>query len=146
MAQSGLRGGLSIVLVEMAYVTLTAGLYAGVQQKALSFRSRSMGNATIVLLVPGFSQILDWWAHHVAGAAAPGRATFAVCVFTGVSALFHLHVMRRGAFLTGQSGRSLLEDFRRMPRLIVDFVLKPVLLLKPLAERSARLGQSEAVL
>ncbi len=145
MARAGLRGGLPIVLVEMAYVTLTAGLYAGLQQRALGFRSRLLGNLTVVVGVPMLAQILDWLTHRAAGAAAPGRATLAVCVFATISALFHLHVMRRGAFLTGH-GRSLVDDFRRMPRLIAGFVLAPAVLLSAVGARLARAAESEAAL
>ena len=35
---TGLRGSLAIVLVEVAYVSLTAGIYAGMKQKALRLR------------------------------------------------------------------------------------------------------------
>lgn len=125
MARTHARGSLAVVLVEMAYVTLTAGLYAGLQQKALGFRSRLLGNLTVAVAVPGLSQILDWLTHRAVGAAAPARATVAACIFTAVSALFHLYVMRRGVFLTGQ-GRSLLDDLRRIPRLIAGFVFLPV--------------------
>ena len=85
MSRTGLRGGLSIVLVDMAYVTLTAGLYAGLQQKALGLSSRPLSNLTVALGVPGLAQFLDWLAHRAAGAVAPARATLAVCVFTAVS-------------------------------------------------------------
>jgi hypothetical protein len=146
MARNGLRGGLAIVMVEIAYVTLTAGLYAGMQQRALNFRSRLLGNLTIVFGVPGMAQILDWFAHRAAGAAAPGRATLAVSVFAIVSALFHLHVMRRGAFLTGRGGRSLAEDFSRMPRLVLGFIAAPVVLLSATAGRQVRGVQSEVAL
>ncbi|MGD0858898.1 MAG: hypothetical protein ABR912_06235 [Terracidiphilus sp.] len=146
MARTGLRGGLSIVLVEMIYVTFTAGLYAGLQQRALGFRSRLLGNLTVVLGVPVPAQILDWLTHRAAGAAAPGRATLMVCIFTIVSALFHLHVMRRGVFLTGRTGRSLLNDFCRMPRLIAGFVVAPAVLLSALGARLARGAESEAAL
>ena len=144
MARNGFGGGLAIVLVEMAYVTLTAGIYAGMQQRALSFRSRLQGNLAIVFGVPGMAQLLDWLAHRAAGAAAPGKATLAVSAFAIVSALFHLHVMRRGAFLTGRGGRSLAEDFRRMPRLVAGFVVAPVGLLFAMGGR--RGVQSEAAL
>jgi hypothetical protein len=127
MAHTGLRGSLAVVLVEMAYVTLTAGLYAGWQQQALGLRSRLLGNLTVAAGVPGLSQLLDWLAHRAVGPAAPPRATLAVCIFAALSALFHLYVMRRGAFLTGRAGRSLLDDFRRMPRLIAGFVSAPAL-------------------
>jgi hypothetical protein len=146
MAHSTLHCGLSVVLVEMGYVALTAGLYAGMQQKALGFRSRLLGNLTVVFGVPLLAQALDWLTHRAAGAPTPGKATVAVCVFAVVSALFHLHVMRRGAFLTGAQGRALIEDFRRMPRLMAGFVLEPVRFLSGMAFRPARRAESEAAL
>jgi len=138
MARSGLRGGLAIVLVEMVYVTFTAGLYAGLQQKALGLRNRLLGNLAIVAGVPGLAQAFDWLIHRAAGAAAPARATLAVCVFAALSALFHLYIMRRGAFLTGRDGHSLLDDFRRIPRLTAGFVLSPVVFLAATPARLAR--------
>jgi hypothetical protein len=146
MARTGLRGGLPIVLVEMAYVTLTAGIYAGMQQRALDLRSRLLGNLTVVFGVPWLALILDWVAHCAAGAQTPARATLAVCVFATVSAFFHLHVMRRGAFLTGHSGRSLLSDFRRIPCLTAGFLFAPVALISILGARLARTVESEAAL
>jgi hypothetical protein len=106
MARTGLPGRFAVVLVEIAYVTLTAGVFAGMQQKALGLRSRFLGNLVVVLGVPGLAQAMDWLAHRISGAAVPAKATLVVSVFAAVSALFHLHVMRNGAFLTGH-GRSL---------------------------------------
>jgi hypothetical protein len=144
MARTGLHGRFAIVLVEIAYVTLTSGIYAGLQQKALSVRPRLLGSLFIVVAVPGLAQYFDWMTHRLAGAAVPNRATLAVCVFTLLSALFHLHVMRRGALLTGRSGRSLRDDIRRMPRLAAGFVLKPLVLAPALAERMERVLEDEA--
>jgi hypothetical protein len=137
MAHSGSQRRLSIVLVEVAYVTLTAGIYAGLQQKALDLRPRLLGSLAIVIGVPGLAQALDWLMHAAVGAAAPARATVAVCVFTAVSALFHLYVMRRGVFLTGHRGQTLTDDFRRLPRLIAGFATRPVLLLAAIPTRRA---------
>ncbi len=137
MARTGLRGSLAIVLVEIVYVTLTAGIYAGMQQKALRLRARWLGNLIVVLGVPGLAQALDWLTHCVTGAAAPGRAVLAVSIFAALSALFHLHVMRNGVFLTG-TGRSLFDDFRRIPRLIAGFVVRPIALFVALTTESGR--------
>ena len=142
MTRTGLPGRFAIVLVEIAYVTLTAGVYAGMQQKALGLRSRLLGNLIVVLGVPGLAQAVDWLAHRVSGAAAPGEATLAVSIFAALSALFHLHVMRNGAFLTGH-GRSLLEDFRRVPRLVAGFVLRPMVFIVAVTARLARPVESE---
>jgi hypothetical protein len=146
MAHASLRGGLAVVAVELIYVSLTAGLYAGLQQRALSFRSRLLGNLTIVAGVPGLAQVLDWLTHRAAHAPAPGNAIFAVCVFSTISAVFHLHVMRRGAFITGSAGRTLVDDFRRMPRLAAEFVLRPITILASFATRWTRPAESEAAL
>ena len=143
MARTGLHGKLAVILVEMVYVTVTAGVYAGMQQRALLIRSRRLGNLIVVLGVPGLAQVLDLIIHHLTGAAAPARATIAVSIFAGISALFHLHVMRNGVFLTG-SGRSLFDDFRRVPRLVVGFVVRPVVFVAGLASRPTRDGQAEA--
>ena len=143
MTRTGVPGRFAVVLVEIGYVTLTAGLYAGMQQKALGLRSRLLGNLIVVLGVPGLAQALDWLAHRVTGAAASGRATLAVCIFAALSALFHLHVMRNGAFLTGH-GRSLFDDFRRIPRLVGGFLLRPALFFFALMARLARPANSEA--
>lgn len=146
MARSGPQGRIAVIGVEMAYVTLTAGIYAGMQQRALSLRSRFCGNLIVVLGVPGLAQFLDWLTHRAVGPAAPPRAIVAAGIFTVVSALFHLHVMRRGVFLTGDAGRTLADDFRRMPRLVLDFVLRPHVLLAGFTTRSARALESEGAL
>lgn len=143
MGRSGGHDRVAVVLVEIAYVTLTAGIYAGMQQKALSLRNRLRGNLITVLGVPGIAQALDWAAHRLTGATVTSRATLAVCIFTALSALFHLHVMRNGAFLTGQ-GRSLADDFRRMPRLILEFVAKPAAVLATAGPPAGNTVKAEA--
>jgi hypothetical protein len=145
MARPGSHGRLAVVLVEIAYVSLTAGIYAGLQQQALAFRSTLLGNLTIAGAVPALAQLLDWLAHKAMGATAPGRATVAVCVFTGVSALFHLYVMRRGVFLSGR-GQSLYDDFRRVPHLIAGFLLMPVAAVSILSLRVLRSIESQTAL
>jgi hypothetical protein len=144
LARSGPHGRLSIVLVEVAYVALTAGVYAGLQQKALAIRPQFLGNLTIALGVPLLAQLVDWSTHRVAGAPVPFRATVAVSVFAVVSALFHLYVMRHGVFLSGQ-GRTLRDDFRRIPRLVLNFIVAPAKLAGYLSSRGETTAESEAV-
>lgn len=125
MSRTHSHGRLGVVLVEMAYVTLTAGLYAGMQQMALRMRSQLAGNLIVVLGVPGLSQIFDWLVHIAVHAPIPHRALWSICVFTLLSASYHLHIMRRGIFLTGQGGHTLLDDFKSIPRLTLGFILWP---------------------
>jgi len=135
---------MAVAVVEMIYVTLTAGFFSAMQQRSLGLRSRALGNFMVAFGVPGLSQGLDCAVHGLAG-AAPARATLVVCIFTGVSALFHLHVMRNGVFLTGQ-GRSLADDFRRIPRLLGGFLAKPFVFAAAFAARPNAALPSDAVL
>ena len=130
----------AVVLVEMVYVTLTAGVFAALQQRSLGIRSRFLGDMIVVVGVPGLAQILDWTAHRVMHAVAPGRAILIVCLYTVISALFHLYFMRNGVFLTG-CGRSLADDVRRIPRLVAGFVSIPFV---SLAKWSTRFAVPEA--
>jgi hypothetical protein len=143
MAHTGPHGALPVVLVEMGYVTLTAGVYAGMQQNALRLRSRLLGNLIVVLGVPGLAQTLDWFTHRLTHTTPTHGTILAVSFFAVLSALFHLHVMRNGGFLTGQ-GRSLLDDFRSVPRFIAGFVLRPVDFLTARVSRSASSVEPEA--
>jgi hypothetical protein len=143
MAHTGLHSTLPIVLVEVGYVTITAGVYAGMQQNALRLRSQWLGNLIVVVGVPGLAQLLDWCTHHLTHTVATGKTTLAVSLFALLSALFHLHVMRNGGFLTGQ-GSSLIDDFRRVPRFIAGFVLRPVDLFTSRISRSTSTVEPEA--
>lgn len=145
MARSAPHGRFAVVLVEITYVMLTAGIYAGVQRRALALRPRLLGNLIVVLCVPGLAQVLDWLTYRALGAVPTERATLAVCIFAAISALFHLRVMRNGAFLSGR-GCSLLEDFQRMPRLIVGFVVRPFVFFVALTSRAAVATESEGSL
>jgi hypothetical protein len=146
MARTGAHGRFAMVAVEIAYVTLTAGLYAGMQQRALALRSRLLGNFAVAIGVPFLAQGFDWLAHRAVGPVAPPKALIAVCVFTLLSALFHLHIMRRGVFLTGSAGRTLTDDFRRMPLLVLAFVLIPYEFLSSVTARFVRPAESEGAL
>jgi len=73
MAHTSPHRALPVVLVEVGYVTLTAGVYAGMQQNALRLRSRLFGNLIVVLGVPGLGQTLDWFTHRLTRTVATHR-------------------------------------------------------------------------
>jgi hypothetical protein len=54
--------------------------------------------------------------------------------------------MRNGAFLTGGQGRTLADDFRRMPRLIAGLAMKPAAFLATRAPRTSAAVESQAAM
>lgn len=134
VAHRGSHAGLRAAFIEACYVALTAGIWAALQQGALAVDPRWLGNLLIVVVVPVLAQSADYTIQHHLG--TPGMRTASIgMVFWGVlSASFHLYLMRHGAMLVGDSSPSLARDFKRMPRLILGFILVPVQALRKLGE------------
>lgn len=63
--------------------------------------------------------------HVLAKAPNPSGFTVGMLFFSWLSAMFHLHVMRSGAMLVGNEGRSFLSDLKAVPALVVSFVCAP---------------------
>jgi hypothetical protein len=64
-------------------------------------------------------------------------------VFTALSTLFNLYAMRRGALIVGAGRGSLLEDLRRSPALLADFLLcGPRWLLRGAAARGVKVSEN----
>jgi hypothetical protein len=112
--------------VEAAYVLLTAGFFSALQQQSLEIKSRKLAWLAAVIVVPftslGVDSLLHIWLNRVnAHALGIGAA-----IFTLVSAMFHWHVMRNGAMLVGESSNSLVDDLKRMPKLLLSFAMSPM--------------------
>jgi hypothetical protein len=54
--------------------------------------------------------------------------------------------MRRGVFLSGRAGRTLADDLRRIPRLVLDFVQRPYLFVAAMTVSLAGTAESEGAL
>ena len=112
--------------VEAAYVLLTAGFFSALQQQSLDIKSSKLAWLAAVIVVPftslGADSLLHVWLNRVnAHALGIGAA-----IFTLVSAMFHWHVMRNGAMLVGESSSSLVDDLKRMPKLLLSFGMSPM--------------------
>jgi hypothetical protein len=122
----GWHSELHTIAAEMFYVALTAGIYSALQQRALNVQPRWLSNLIIVGAVPVLSQTVEYVMHAAAGTPNLKTATISVLSFGLLSALFHLHIMRKGAMLVGDESRPFSDDLKRMPSLVVSFVAVPV--------------------
>ena len=76
--------------------------------------------------VPGCSglfQGLEFAVHTVLGTTAFRSGLFASAAVTGLSALFNLFAMRRGALLVGGESNPFSKDLCDLPRLALQFLL-----------------------
>jgi hypothetical protein len=128
-------------LVEFAYVLATSGFASALQQQSLGVQSRRMGWFLCVVFIPFASLGLDAMCHLWINGIGGKQIGVIACIFTLVSAMFHWHVMSKGAMLVGEESRPLLDDMLAMPKLTFLFVAEPILvawklgksLLRPVA-------------
>lgn len=134
-AKHGWHTGFHAVIAEVVYVASTAGIYSALQQKALNIKPRWVSNSLIVVGVPILSQFVEFTIHAAAGTPNLRTVTMGIMIFGLISALFHLHVMRKGAMLVGSKGRPFSEDLRRMPSLLAGFLATPIVIIVGAARR-----------
>ena len=124
------------VLVELSFRFFTSGISGSIVQ---SFRRATpiwLATLIVTITLPIFSHTVEFITHYAQEnyfntvfAASQNQArqkAFAISVmFSILSALFNLFVMRHGVMLVGAGSetKSLLSDLKRIPLLIVEFVI-----------------------
>ncbi len=131
----GWHSELHAIAAEMCYVALTAGIYSALQQGALDIRPRWLSNLLIVVAVPVLSQTVEYTVHAIAGTPNLKTAIISILSFGLISAMFHLHIMRKGAMLVGSKGRPFSDDLKRMPSFVISFLAAPVIAAMDAARR-----------
>ncbi len=126
---------LTAVLVELSFRFFTSGISGAVVQSFRRARPAWLATLIVTTTLPVFSHSIEYATHFAQEnyfnsvfAASENNArqkAFAVSVlFSVLSALFNLFVMRHGVLLVGAGAetKSLWSDLKRIPFLIYEFV------------------------
>jgi len=137
------------VLVELSFRFFTSGISGAIVQSFRRAEPRWLATTFVTITLPVFSHTVEYLAHYsqeqffsnVFAASennARQKAFVYSVMFSVLSALFNLFVMQHGVLLVGagQETKSLGNDLKRIPFLIVEFVT--YLPIKILAFISAR--------
>ena len=126
---AGLHAATGALVAEWCYRALTSGFYGALTQ-ALSDAEPAWASTLVALIVlPLGSHSLEFAVHSMRHTPKLATSIVASVSYTVISTLFHLHAMRRGAFVVRAGASSLLEDMSRVPYLIATFVASGPLLL-----------------
>jgi hypothetical protein len=120
---AGLPAAMAAMSTELVFRGITSGFY-GALTEGFSDAEPAWAAAlaaTVVLPLTGHSMELA--VHWLRGTRNLAPSITASVVFTALSTLFNLYAMKRGALIVGAGRGSLAEDLRRMPRLVLDFIL-----------------------
>lgn len=122
----GLHGALGAMLAESCYRALTSGFYSAFTQSFRFARPAWVASAIPMILIPIISDGLEISMHGFRGTQQLGATAVASVIFTAVSTLFELFLMRHGVLVMGQHRKPLAEDLNRIPRLLFDFLAEGV--------------------
>lgn len=76
----------------------------------------------VVILLPLTSHSLEFTIHFLRHTPNLKISIISSLVFTNISTLFNLYMMRRGTLVVGQGSKSFGQDMKAIPRLIAGFV------------------------
>ncbi len=111
------------VFIEVFYGAVTGGVFGTLAQSLRSAQPAWIAESLLFLVVPVLFQGLELAAHTVFGTTYFRSGLFASAAVTGLSALFNLFAMRRGALLMGGESNPFSKDLCDLPRLALQFLL-----------------------
>ncbi|HZF41420.1 MAG TPA: hypothetical protein VE715_21530 [Blastocatellia bacterium] len=120
---AGLGAAISAMAVEAALFAALAGFYGALAQTFRRAQPAWAATMTVMILMPAVNHTLEYVLHNANGTEkiTAGVATsISLSIF---SAMFNLFAMRRGVLIVGDERASLIDDLRRMPRVVFDFVM-----------------------
>jgi hypothetical protein len=113
----------SAVLTECLFCGLSAGFYGALVQSVRDATPAWLTALFLAVIVPIAFQGLEFSLHSLRGTPHLRVAEIVSGVVAAISALFNWYAMRRGALLVGGEGGSFASDLRRLPMLLLNFVI-----------------------
>ena len=121
-AKAGADAATAAMITEFCFRLATSGFYGAITQRFRSVEPPLLGLLGAILLLPAVAHSLEFVVHTLRGTPELAASMIASVGFTMLSTAFNLFAMRRGALIVGEGTRTLVDDLRAMPRLVVLFV------------------------
>lgn len=120
---AGLGAAIGAMSVEAALFAALAGFYGAMAQAFRHAQPAWAATMTVMALVPVVNHTLEYLLHYASGTKRIAAGVTASISLSILSAVFNLFAMRRGVLIVGGERASLIDDLRRMPRTVFDFVM-----------------------
>jgi hypothetical protein len=120
---AGLGAAIGAMGVEAALFAMLAGFYGAVAQAFRRAQPEWAATMAVMILMPTINHSLEYILHYASGAKRLATGVAASISLSMVSAVFNLFAMRQGVLIAGDERASLIDDLRRMPRVVFDFVM-----------------------
>jgi hypothetical protein len=120
--RAGTDAAAAAMLTEWSFRLCTSGFYGALTQAFRRAEPRWAATACVLVLLPAVSHSFELGIHWLRGTVELAASIAASVALTVVSTGFNIFAMRRGTLIVGEAGRTILDDVRALPRLIVLFV------------------------
>ncbi len=141
---AGFEAALSAMVTESAFYIFIAGFHGALIQAFRRSQPVWAATLTVMALLPAINHSLEFALHWLAGTENLATSIAASVCFSALSAAFNLFAMRRGILIVGEGRQSLVDDLRRMPRIVFEFfTVTPRLLLTILNMRRENTKQTK---
>jgi len=120
---AGLAPAIGAMVIEAALFATLAGFYGALAQAFRRAQPAWAATMTVMILTPAFNHTLEYLLHYASGTKRIAAGVAASISLSILSAVFNLFAMRRGVLIVGDERAPLIDDLRRMPRLVFDFVM-----------------------
>jgi len=121
--RQGWEASLAAVFTESLFCVITAGSYGAIVQTLRNAVPQWLTVCFVSLVVPTIFQVAEYTLHRFRGTPHLRLAEIVSVIISGLSALFNWYAMRRGTLLVGGEGDSFGKDLKRLPRLLLNFLI-----------------------
>jgi hypothetical protein len=120
---AGLAAATQALTLDVPLRLATVGFYAAIVQAFRRAEPAWVASLTTVLLLVVLTHVSELVVHGLGGTERLRASMLASMGFSVLSTLFNLYIMRRDVLIVGEpAARSLLEDLRRLPILVIGFL------------------------
>jgi hypothetical protein len=120
---AGLPAAMAAMCTELVFRGIASGFYGALTEGFRDAEPAWAGALGVLVLLPAANHSMEFAVHWLRGTRNLVPSITASVSFTALSTLFNLYAMRRGALIVGAGRGSLLQDMRRMPALLLNFIL-----------------------
>jgi hypothetical protein len=119
----GWRVTLTAVLTECFFCAVTAGFYGALIQNLRDAEPQWLTVIFLTVVVPVIFQLLEAYLHWIRGTPHLRIIERASIIVSGLSSLFNWYAMKRDTLLVGGEGGTFGSDLKRLPKLLLSFVI-----------------------
>jgi hypothetical protein len=128
--KEGWRAALGAMSVEFIFRLIVSGASGSLVQAFHRATPVWLATLCVMLLLPGFSHMIEFTLHTLNGDVNKGKAIMISITFSIVSAIFNLFAMRRNTLLVKDNeAQSFGRDMARMPLIVGEFMFYPIIWL-----------------